>query len=150
VLHHALLEMERLDDARYDIIVMLQPTSPMRRPEEVRQAIRMLVNGQWDSVWTVSVTDSKSHPLKQLTLGADCAMGYYDDRGATIIARQQLQPVYHRNGVAYAIRRDCLKEQRTINGARTGALVLSDHHVSIDTELDFDLVEFMLQREARR
>jgi CMP-N-acetylneuraminic acid synthetase len=77
-------------------------------------------------------------------------MGYYDERGATIIARQQLQPVYHRNGVAYAIIRDCLEEQRTIKGARTGALVLSDHHVSIDTELDFDLVEFVLQREARR
>lgn len=149
VLHHALLETERLDEKRYDVVVMLQPTSPMRSAEEVRACLAMLVDGAWDAVWTVSTSDSKGHPLKQLVLANDGAMDYYDARGAAIVSRQQLTPVYHRNGVAYAITRACLTEQRSIKGARTGALVLSETHVSIDTEFDLALVEFLMQRGGR-
>lgn len=143
VLLHALQATEAIDGIVYDIVVMLQPTSVLRTPDEVSAAIHMLVEGGWDSVWTVSPTDSKAHPLKQLT-ATDGALGYYDSGGSGIIARQQLQPVYHRNGVAYALTRNCLVEQRTIMGRRAGALVLERHHISIDTEWDISLAEFVL------
>ena len=142
VLIHALEEMERLDKVRYDIVVMLQPTSPLRRPEHVIRAIEMLVTGEWDAVWTLSETDSKGHPLKQLTLDSG-RIDYYDPNGSQIIARQQLTPVYHRNGVAYVMTRRCLLEGKTIMGRQTGALVLDDHLVSIDTMWDLKLAEFI-------
>lgn len=147
VLSHALVEMERIDNTRYDIVVMLQPTSPMRTAKNVSDTIHMLVDGEWDAVWTVSETDSKGHPLKQLVLNENSAMDYYDPEGEKIIARQQLKPVYHRNGIAYAITRDCLLGQNTIKGRRTGALIIDGQHVSIDTEWDLDLVNFILARE---
>jgi CMP-N,N'-diacetyllegionaminic acid synthase len=147
VLIQALEFMEVHDRRRYDIVVMLQPTSPLRTPEMVTGTIRMLVDGGWDSVWSVSETDSKGHPLKQLTI-KDGWMDYYDPAGASIIARQQLVPVYHRNGIAYAITRECLVEQRSIKGKRTGAYVVQGDHVSIDTERDIELVEFILSRRA--
>lgn len=146
VLMHALEVMEKADGVRYDIVVMLQPTSPLRTVDDVSRTIRMLVDGKWDSVWTVSATDSKGHPLKQLTLRTDGTMGYYDPRGAEIIARQQLTPVYHRNGVAYAITRECLMGQGTIKGARSGALVIDGENISIDTEDDIAMVEWVMQR----
>lgn len=146
VLIHALEEMERLDKVRYNIIVMLQPTSPLRRPEHVSQAIEMLVTGEWDAVWTLSETDSKSHPLKQLTLDSG-KIGYYDPNGSRIIARQQLTPVYHRNGVAYVITRDCLLEGKCMMGKRTGALILDEHLVSIDTMWDLRLAEFIFSSQ---
>jgi CMP-N-acetylneuraminic acid synthetase len=146
VLSHALLEVERLDDATYDIVVMLQPTSPLRGPEHVMDTIRMLADGGWDAVWTVSETDSKEHPLKQLTVN-EGLLDYYDPRGAEIIARQQLTPVYHRNGVAYAMTRRCLVENGSIKGERTGALVIHGHMVSIDTLWDLELAEFIHSRD---
>lgn len=145
VLAHALTAMEARDGTTYDIVVMLQPTSPLRRVTDVSGTIRMLVDGGYDAVWSVSPTDTKAHPLKQLVI-RDGAMDYYDPRGAAIIARQQLEPVYHRNGVAYAITRACLLEQNTIKGARTGAYVVEGEHISIDTEWDIALVEFALSR----
>ena len=149
VLANALLEMERIDSVRYDIVVMLQPTSPLRRARHVCDAIEMLVSGSWDAVWTVSETDSKEHPLKQLHVdGESGQMDYFDPGGGEIIARQQLSPVYHRNGVAYAITRSCLLVQRSIKGARTGALVIPGHMVSIDTLWDIELAEFIHAREA--
>jgi CMP-N-acetylneuraminic acid synthetase len=142
VLSHALIEMERLDGVTYDLVVMLQPTSPLRRTKHVLDTIRMAIDGDWDAVWTVSETDSKNHPLKQLTV-SDGRLDYYDQAGKQIIARQQLTPVYHRNGVAYAIRRGCLLDQQSIKGERTGAMVIDGDMVSIDTWWDLELAEYI-------
>ncbi len=147
VLRHALAEMERIDGRAYDIVLMLQPTSPLRRPEHVAAALAMLVEGDWDAVWTVSESDSKAHPLKQLTV-TDSRLERWDERGAGIVARQELDPLYYRNGVAYAMTKECLIDQKTLLGARTGALVLDGPMVSIDTEWDIELVEFILARQA--
>jgi CMP-N,N'-diacetyllegionaminic acid synthase len=141
VLHHALTTMERIDRVQYDVVVMLQPTSPLRRAEHVASVLEMLISEGWDAVWTVSLTDLRYHPLKQLTVGEGGVMEYYDPRGTNIIARQQLAPVYHRNGAAYALTRECVLEQGTIKGARTAALVLTEPLVSIDTLSDFALAE---------
>jgi len=142
VLIHALNEMEHIDKVQYDIVIMLQPTSPLRRKEQVVQAIEMLVQGPWDAVWTVSETDSKHHPLKQLKVEAG-QLSYYDPASHQIIARQQLTPLYHRNGVAYVISRNCLLEHHNITGKRTGALILPEYYVSIDTMWDLKLSEFI-------
>ncbi len=143
VLTHALLTMEELDEVRYDIVLMLQPTCPLRRPEHVRRCAEKLAAGGFDAVWTVSETDSKAHPLKQLTLTND-RLDYYDPAGAKIIARQQLLPVYHRNGAAYAITRECLLGKRSIKGDSASAVVVDDFLVSIDTEFDFEYCQFVL------
>lgn len=148
VLSHALLKMEELDDVLYDIIVMLQPTSPMRTVGHVNETIELLVRERLDSVWTVSETDSKAHPLKQLTV-IDGKLDYYDPRGKEIIARQQLQPVFHRNGIAYAITRDCLLVKESIMGDKTGAVVCEGEFISIDTEFDITLTNLLLNAEPK-
>lgn len=146
VLHHALSACEIMDDTAYDIVVMLQPTSPLRRADHVKGTVDALLDGDWDACWTVSESDSKAHPLKQLTIQNN-QLGYYDADGDKIIARQQLTPVYHRNGLAYAMTRSCIVDQKTIKGRRTRALVTPGHFVSIDTEFDIALVEFLMTQK---
>ncbi len=145
VLVHALEECEKLDGRRYEVIVMLQPTSPFRLPRHVAATVTKLVDGGFDAVWTVSPTDSKAHPLKQLIIDGE-RLDYYDPAGAKIIARQQLQPVYHRNGVAYAISRECLLEQKSIMGHNPSCVVVTDPLANIDTSEDFLWAEFLLDR----
>jgi CMP-N,N'-diacetyllegionaminic acid synthase len=59
-----------------------------------------------------------------------------------------LSPVYHRNGIAYAMTRECLVLQRTIMGRRKGALVIEGEHISIDTEFDIAMAEWFLAQRA--
>ncbi len=146
VLLHALTECETLDRSRFDLVLMLQPTSPLRTPEQVRRVVEQLVAGAYDAVWTVSLTDSKAHPLKQLVVDASGQLGYYDPAGARVVARQQLAPVYHRNGIAYAVTRECLVDQRSLMGRRTGALVIDELVANIDTEFDLELASFLVSR----
>jgi len=148
VLNHALGAVEKDDKRSYDIVIMLQPTCPLRKPEHVRKAVDKLVEGNYDAVWTISETDSKSHPLKQLTFQAD-RLDYYDEEGSRIIARQQLEPVYHVNGAAYAITRQCLLGQRSKKGRLTSAVVITDPLISIDTEDDLKMAEFILSQNKR-
>ena len=143
VLIHALTEIERVDAKTYDIMVMLQPTSPGRTPAHVTGAVTHLVQNDFDSVWTVSETDSKSHPLKQLIVSGAGQLSYYDSAGAGVVARQQLAPVYHRNGIAYAMTRQCLTVQKSILGKKPGAVVIEGLLPNIDTELDLLWANFL-------
>ncbi len=147
VLQHALLETEKIDGAVYDIVVMLQPTSPMRRPQHVIDTIEKLVREGWDSVWTVTKSDPRFHPLKQLKI-IDGQVEYYDKRGCKIIARQQLDSLYHKDGTAYAMTRECILEQKTIKGIKSGALIIDEEMVSIDNLFDFKIIEFLLSTES--
>lgn len=147
VLAHALATMEALDNQRYDLVVMLQPTSPSRRPEHVLAGINRLFDGNHDAVWSVSETDLKAHPLKQLVIDEKGRLRFYDPKGAEVIARQQLAPTYHRNGIVYVIKRDCL-----ISGVllpeNSAAIVISGPVVNIDTAEDLVCAEKHLSQSV--
>ena len=143
VLTHALLEVEKIDKKKYDIIIMLQPTSPLRTPKHVSDAVKKLIDGNYDSLMTVSETDTKSHPLKQLIIEND-KIKYYDERGKNIISRQQLSPVYHRNGIAYVFTRDCIINQGAIMGEKATALVIDDPVVNIDNLWDVKIADWLV------
>ena len=46
-----------------------------------------------------------------------------------------------RNGAAYALTRACLLEQQVLLGARSGAVVIDEDLISIDTASDLEAVE---------
>ncbi|MGD8416069.1 MAG: acylneuraminate cytidylyltransferase family protein [Pseudomonadales bacterium] len=144
VLAHALRATEDDDGTRYDIVLMLQPTSPLRRVEHVMATLDKLIDERLDAVWTVSPTDLKAHPYKQLVLDSAGALDYFDPRGRQIVARQQLTPTYHRNGVAYALTRACLLEQGQLLGDRAGAVVIEEELANIDTADDLARAETLL------
>ncbi|GJL81748.1 MAG: hypothetical protein DHS20C01_13820 [marine bacterium B5-7] len=145
VLTDALEKMEALDKTVYDIIIMLQPTSPLRTPKQVADTVKKLIDGEFDAVWTVSETDIKSHPLKQLQVNERGEMQHYDPAGKKIVARQELVPLFHRNGIAYAMTRECLLKKKSIYGDRLGAVIVSEPVANIDTEADIENAEAHLK-----
>ena len=147
VLKHALIKIEKIDKIKYDIILMLQPTSPLRTSNVVKECLYKLVEENLDSVWTISESDSKFHPKKQLKLDLNGSINFYNKDGHKIIARQQLDTLYHRNGVAYAVTRECLINQNSILGKKNGSIITKNKNVSIDTIWDLKLVEFILENK---
>lgn len=143
VLQHALEQAETADRCRYDIILMLQPTSPVRLPEDIDVCIDKLVTDGHDTVWTVSPIDLKFHPLKVLSVH-EGKLGLWDERGHQIIARQQLEPLYYRNGICYVFTRDCLMKTQSIYGTNAGAYIVKHPFANIDTEADFQAAEKLM------
>lgn len=137
VLMHALMEVERQDGVQYDVVVMLQPTCPLRKPWHVTTTVETLIKGEWSSVWTVSPANLRYHPLKQLRLSPTGRLDYFLSEGRYVIARQRLDQLYYRNGAAYAFTRNCIVFDQAIMGKRSGAVVIDDPLVNIDTLEDF-------------
>lgn len=135
VLKHALESYEKLLKDKFDYILMLQPTSPLRKIKTIKETIKKISEGEHDSVWTVSESDLKFHPDKQLVIDKD-RIKFFSKRGQTIIARQQLTPTFYRNGIAYAFTRDLLMNSNNIMGNKCGYLVVDYPNISIDTEDD--------------
>ena len=144
VLKHALILSEKIYKKKFDIIVSIPPTSPLRKKSNIIDCIKKLVNQKYDSVWTVSKTDSKFHPIKQLEIKKNKITFYDKIKGPGLIARQQLTELYHRNGCAYVISRKCILDKNTIITNNTGYIVLKGKQISIDTMYDFKEAEKFL------
>ena len=113
VLTHALIESEKHTNFEFDIILMIQPTSPMRIQDDIYDALNKLIDNNYDSVFSLSKTDTKAHPLKQFQIFND-NLTFYDEEGVNIIARQQLKDTYHKDGIVYAMTRECLLNQKRL------------------------------------
>ena len=149
VLVNALREVEQHDGSTYNVVVMLQPTSPLRTAGHVRDTVVKLLREHRDAVWTVSRTDPRYHPLKQLRIRNN-QIDYYDRQGDQVIARQDLEPLFHKNGAAYAMTRECLLDYKSIKGRNTGALIIDEDMISIDTLEDFEQVERLIRRGSHQ
>ena len=145
VLQHATAEREKNTGQPFDVVLMLQVTSPLRTKDDVTESIEKLILTECDAVWTVSPTELHFHPLKQLVLGEDSTMRMFDERGLRIIARQQLDPVFHRNGCCYALRRDFLMSAEGLFSPDSSYAIISrGERVNIDTEEDLARAEELL------
>jgi CMP-N,N'-diacetyllegionaminic acid synthase len=148
VLQHATEIVEAEIGLKFDVIVMLQVTSPLRTVDDITECLELLAATDCDSVWTVSVTDSHYHPLKQLVMHKGAFLEFYDERGSVVIARQELDQVYHRNGACYAVKRDFLMGSSTLHSPnRTKALVSRGERINIDTEADLLRADQVLSRK---
>ena len=151
VLAHALAEKESGRGFAYDVVVMLQPTSPLRTAVEVEECVDTLLGGNWDSAWTVSETDTSYHPEKQVQIASNGELSFFIESGKSVVARQELQPAYHRNGVAYTFSAEFVRDATSVfSPARSTAVVSSRPHISIDTPADLERVEKALKGRAGR
>ena len=140
VLLQALIHTEKVLKKNFDIVVMLHPTSPLRKVDDLKKSIRLLISKKYDSVWTVSQTDTKFHPDKQLLI-TNNKIRYFTKKGVKIFYRQQLSKVYHRNSNAYVIKRNFLKRNKSLMSKRTGAYEIKSKQISIDTLEDIKIAE---------
>jgi len=140
VLEHALIKAEKLDGIKYDIILMLQPTSPFRTVKQLLEILSLIIENNFDSVWTVSRTDLKFHPIKQLII-KDGILQYMMKEGNKLPIRQSLYPTYHVNGLAYALTRDCVLKRKSRMGKNAAPFIIKEKVINIDTLEDFEYAE---------
>lgn len=143
VLEHALKKMEKIKKIKFDIVISLPPTSPLRSKKFIEQGVYKLISNKYDSLWTISKTDTKFHPEKQLVIKKN-KLTYYHKNGSNIIARQQLSKIYHRNGVAYIMTRNCILKKKTLLTKNSGYLIIAEKQISIDTMEDLKTVKKLI------
>jgi CMP-N-acetylneuraminic acid synthetase len=145
VVIHALGEMEAQYGKKYDVITLLQPTTPMRSAQTIDMAINQLLCSDAESVVSV-VSVGAIHPYRMYSISQnDCLVPYLSGVEDPMMPRQNLPPVYIRSGDIYAVRRSCLLEKHSLIGDHSKALVLSpEETINIDNFDDLTVARLRL------
>jgi CMP-N,N'-diacetyllegionaminic acid synthase len=149
VLQHVIGKLEAVGE-NYDAILVLQPTNPLRRPEDIDGAIELLEQTEADSV--ISFVDvGERHPARMKWI--DSSGRVLDPPFAEAFEgqpRQQLQKLYHREGSIYLTRCSVVMQQNSIRGRDCRAWIIpEDRAVNIDTPLDLLITEQILTANSR-
>lgn len=142
---HALEACEQLDGRQYDVIVLTEPTSPLREPSDVDRTVKKLLETGADSAMTVSRLDTKFHPDKIIVV-SDGLVNFYSHIGEAIVGRQQLKSLYCRNGLCYAFRRATLLTHRALITRNTAAVLTERPIANIDEPIDLLWAQFLYER----
>jgi len=143
VIQHALDEMLR-GGWSADIIVLLQPTSPLRRPDHIRDAVNLLRETNADSVVAVAEVPRHLSPDYVMRIDEGRLKPFLPD-GLRITRRQDARPAYSRDGTVYAFRRSTLERFGGIYGDDCRPLLIDAREsLSIDTQDDWDEAERVL------
>lgn len=142
VLQHA-VEAAEADGYRVDVVVLLQPTAPIRRPADVK-AVLAILEGTADADSVVSVVQVEdAHPGRMYRM---------DDAGRMEpvwpewerVNRQELPPVFLRNGALYAVRRGTLMAGQVIGSSPRAYRMPATWLANVDDERDLIVTEALL------
>jgi CMP-N-acetylneuraminic acid synthetase len=149
VMQHALQFMEEHTGQKYDAVMMLQPTTPFRTTDDINQSIETLIRTSADSV--ISVVDVEGHhPARMKFLDGDRLIDPDFCEAYENQPRQELKPMYIRNGAIYLTKRDVLLGG-SFKGKDCRAHVMSAERSSnIDSELDFELAAWMYEHYLKK
>lgn len=145
VLRHALLEVERTGGERFDLVLIVEPTSPLRTPEDVRRVAEAVVKAGVSSALTVSRVDTKFHPFKVFRRDERGVLSLYSAEGKAVTRRQQLEPLYFRNGAAYALTRDLLLNQGRVFGDDALGVLVERELVNVDEPQDLAYAQWLIE-----
>ncbi len=141
VWRHAWLAAEAHYAMGFAYAVYLQPTTPLRGPDEVTATLRAMVDGGHKAAATVSRVPGHFAPHKVMTMDRSGRLGFFLPEGATIVARQQAPATWYRNGLAYAARRATIVDERTIVENDCVGVVIERALANIDEPADLILAE---------
>lgn len=154
VIQHAAKWLLEHEGYKADVVLTLQPTSPLRSSADIAAALRMLELSGADSVVSVSEVSAHAHPMRMLRV---------DDSGHAVLfatgqpvrtrinRRQDLPKAWVMNGAVYACRTDVLfADEPSLYGDRVVAYPMpAERSISIDTDDDWAEAERALERQPR-
>lgn len=143
VIQHALGEL-RAGGWEPTIVVLLQPTSPLRKPEHIQAAVDLLRRSGAHSVATVVQLPQHLSPDYVMRI-EDGKLRPFLPEGANVARRQDARTAFVRDGTVYAFLTETLRKFGTIYGDDCRPLLIdSAESLSIDTEADWALAERQL------
>lgn len=141
LLHH-LVPTLKVEGKPADYVVYLEPTSPFRRPEDIRACLELLEKG-YDSAATFM--EAHLNPHRAWKIEEDQVEPFIPG-AVPWLPRQSLPKAYQLNGAVYAFVVDRFSpDVRTVLFGRIGAVLMgAERSIDIDTIADFKIAEALL------
>lgn len=140
VLQHAL---DNLDE-EYDLLVVLQPTSPLRNAQDIDGCIKRCVETRATSC--VSISETKKSPYLAMELDENQTLRPILPKELLKTRRQDLPATYTLNGAVYTCRVNAFRESASlINDDTVGFIMPASRSIDIDDKLDLEIAELLVK-----
>jgi len=130
-----------------DIVVLLQPTSPLRTPKDVDNAINLFIKNKDKCDSVVSVCEFEHSPYWALKIKNDYLTPIFSQEYLRK-RRQELPISYIPNGAIFVSSPDKIRKYKSFYCPKTIPYIMPfDRSIDIDSALDFKLVELLLEEK---
>ena len=146
VLQHIVKCCEKQENTKYDIIVDLDPTAPLRKQNFLEESYTKFMESEANNLYSVSKA-RKNPYFSMVELDQN---GYaHLSKKSDVVRRQDAKIVYEMNASIYIYNRDFLLKTNTIHSDKTIIYEMPElASIDIDTEIDFQFIEYLIKKEV--
>lgn len=142
VIGHVLEELQLREQYIPDLVVMLLPTSPLRKPRTIDKAITILLEANAPSVVSVAISDKQTIHFRRIVDKKLEPLVRSDEYN---VQRQDLPPLYVLNGSIYVSRPETILNEGSFHVEGTFPIIMSRaESVDINDFDDLNLARFYL------
>ena len=140
-----LLQTLREEDETPEWVILLEPTCPLRTPEDVGDCLKLVAQSGYDSVATFKDAELNPHRAWRIVDGVP---EVFIAGSVPWLPRQKLPKAYQLNGAVYLFRASLLaREANSLLVGKVGAKFMPrDRSQDIDDSVDFTIVEELLKK----
>lgn len=144
VIFHA-LDFYKKQNKKYDYTLLLQPTSPLRTLDQLKECLSRIGKEDFEMIVSVKLTDANPYYV----LAEEDENGILrKSKEATFTRRQDCPDVWEYNGAFYLINNTALSEKRSLALLEKKKFVMDAiHSIDIDTPLDWIIAEAILKEK---
>lgn len=144
-IRHAFLESEKHYRQKFNVLVDLDITSPLRLVRDITQAYDQFIHEDADILITAS--PARKNPYFNMVEKVDGRIRRVKQLDKPLVRRQDAPVVYDMNASIYIWKRDALLNCDTLFTKKTSLYVMPEERsLDIDTELEWKLVEFIMSK----
>jgi CMP-N-acetylneuraminic acid synthetase len=139
---HALQELSRSEREDFDVVAIIQPSSPLTLSADIDATIDLLERTGADTAVSVMRLDHAIHPIKLKTLSGDRLLPYSEEeQGRT--ASHELPTLYVRNCSVYVTRQRVIALGQILGSDCRGYVMPRERSVDINDQLDYQFAQFL-------
>ena len=147
VVIHALDYFKKLS-LKFDYVVLLEPTSPLRKPDDIDNAIKKLIDDQSSDTLVSLGEVHMEHPsITKKIKTKERHISPFVEEEKVFFQRQQFQKAYFPYGVVYIAKTNYFRNKKTFYSEKTLPFFIERwQNYEIDDQIDFDINELLIKK----
>lgn len=147
VIQHALTFFKEKGET-FDVVCLLQPTTPFRESGSIDAAIQQFLNSDFDSLVSVREVPAEFNPHWVFEADEKACLHIATGEKEIIKRRQELPQAYFRDGSIYLTKAEVVLKKDSLYGDKIGYIVSqSERFVNLDTMADWERAEKLSNKD---
>jgi CMP-N,N'-diacetyllegionaminic acid synthase len=148
VIKDAFVKSEEFYKKKFDYLIDLDATSPLREVEDIINAFKQFLKKDNDNLIT-AMPSRRSPYFNLIECDKDGKVSLSKPLDTNVVRRQDAPNTYDMNASIYIWKREVILNESSIFLEKTGLFVMPEERsIDVDTLLDFEIVEYLLQKKS--